>query len=208
MAGTARATPPFMLPRNTMSVGSAVEGKPIRVWLVDDSKNFRILLGTLLEEEGGFECSRQFACAEDLLDVLVHEAPDVILLDVRMPGMGGIAAVAPIKALAPATHVLMLTTFGDSQAKAQALEDGASNFLLKSFPLPEIAQHIRNAHAGPCILPKAEKFETLRAETMRRDLGGCASASMVRGVGVFRSLLGNLMGKSERARVAKQFIEW
>ena len=123
-----------MVPRNTISVavGNSAGGHErgatgghsdlLQVWLVDDSENFRMLLGSLLEEEGGLECARQFPTAEAVIAALEKETPpDVILLDIRMPGMGGVAAVRPIKSLAPATQVLMLTTFFDSQAKSMAL---------------------------------------------------------------------------------------
>src|SRR4051794_30859970 len=105
-----------MVPRTTITVAAensggvrengAAGGRSglLQVWLVDDSENFRSLLGALLEDEGGMQCARQFPTAEAVIAALEKEMPpDVILLDIRMPGMGGIAAVRPIKVLAPAT---------------------------------------------------------------------------------------------------------
>ncbi len=131
-------------------LGTHNRSETVSIWLVDDSENFRLLLAALLEDEGGLKCTRQFSCAEQVLAALAKESgPDIILLDNRMPGMGGLAAIAPIMSLAPDTRVLMLTTFGDMQVKAQAFRDGASDFLLKSFGVVEIAERIRQAHARP-----------------------------------------------------------
>ncbi|HLP76334.1 MAG TPA: response regulator transcription factor, partial [Candidatus Paceibacterota bacterium] len=122
----------------------------IDVWLVDDSANFRELLSSLLEEDGGIRCARQFSSAEAVLAALEQETPpDAILLDNRMPGMHGVDAVAPIVALAPTTHVLMLTTMSDSLIKARALKDGATDFLLKSLEVVNIADRIRQVSAMP-----------------------------------------------------------
>jgi CheY-like chemotaxis protein len=153
--------PRFTIPEAAANSGGMPEGAAracsIKVWLVDDSENFRTLLGALLEEEGGLQCPRQFSTAEDVIAALENEVPpDVILLDIRMPGMGGVAAVRPIKTLAPSTRVLMLTTFFDSQAKSEALRDGAADLLLKSLHLEEITQRIRDVHEHPEQFPKAD----------------------------------------------------
>jgi CheY-like chemotaxis protein len=117
----------------------------IQVWLVDDSANLRELMAELLGDEG-FACRHEFGSAEAVLKALEREpGPDVILLDVRMPGMGGLRAVRLIKSLAADTRVLMLTTFYDSCAKAQALQDGASALLLKSLSIAEISAAIRQS---------------------------------------------------------------
>lgn len=128
----------------------SADSKTLRVWLVDDSENFRVLLAALLEDEGGIRCERQCSTAEEALEALrMEEAPDAVLLDVRMPGMGGIAAVAPIRQLAVNSRILMLTTFGDMEARRKAMQDGASDFLLKSFQVQEIAQRVKVACAAP-----------------------------------------------------------
>jgi DNA-binding NarL/FixJ family response regulator len=123
---------------------------PIQIWLVDDSSNYRVLLADLLGSEHGLECTQQFPSAEAVLEALSRDqAPHVILLDIRMPGMTGLEAVRHIKRLARATHVLMLTTFFDSLAQTQALRDGASGLLLKTFPFEEIVRNIREVCARP-----------------------------------------------------------
>ena len=118
---------------------------PVRVWLVDDSRNFRSLVAELLDSEQGFECSRQFSSAEAVLDALMREKPpDVILLDIEMGRLSGLEAIRPIKSIANSTHVLMLTSYSDSFTKMQALRNGAADFLSKSRDVIDISQHIRN----------------------------------------------------------------
>lgn len=222
-----------MVPRNTNGVAAdgAVELRraatgcgAITVWLVDDSENFRSLLATLLEDEGGLTCARQFSTAEHLLAALATDsAPDIILLDIRMPGMGGLAAVRPIKELAASTQVLMLTTFGDSLAREQAMNDGATDFLLKSFHVDEIAERIRQAQAKPrpavlvsstTIRPAGRASETVRAKAEREqtrnpELGrrgiaqGVAGGCLMRGVNFFRAWLEN---KADRNKNVEPLI--
>jgi DNA-binding response OmpR family regulator len=147
--------------------------KAIRIWLVDDSENFRILLAALLEEEGsGLQCERQFNSAEAVLTALESQAPDVILLDNRMPGMGGVAAVRPIRERAPNTRVLMLTTFANQEARTRVLSDGASDFLLKSFHISEIAERVREAMLRPLpALTSVSAGDFVSDRPERRALG-------------------------------------
>jgi CheY-like chemotaxis protein len=127
------------------------------VWLVDDNRNLRELLAGLLAADGEFECARQFASAEALLDVLAGEAPpEVILLDNQMGGMTGLAALRPIKRLAPSTRVLMLTGCSDGETRARALRDGAADFLSKSWNILEIARRIQLAMARPLTAVPAD----------------------------------------------------
>jgi DNA-binding NarL/FixJ family response regulator len=117
---------------------------PIKIWHVDDDRQYRELLGTLLSEQEGIECQRDFPSADAALSALASKlGPDVLLLDICMGGQSGLDAIAPIKSLARATRVLMLTTFYDSDAHSRALEEGASGFLLKHDSLDQLLEQIR-----------------------------------------------------------------
>ena len=119
---------------------------PTRIWMVDDNSAFRNLLASILNEEDGFECARQFASPVGLYEALKRgEAPDIILLDVEMGDHNGLDAVGPIKMLAPQTHVLMLTTFAGPGGRERAFRDGASDFMLKTWPVEQILDHIKQA---------------------------------------------------------------
>ena len=117
-----------------------------RIWMVDDNAAFRALLAELLDDEGGFECERQFSSPPAVLEALSRgNAPDIILLDVEMGEHNGLDAIRSIKARAPDTHVLMLTTFAGRGGRERAFREGASDFMLKTWSIPEIAAHIRQA---------------------------------------------------------------
>jgi DNA-binding NarL/FixJ family response regulator len=117
-----------------------------RIWLVDDNASFRSLLANLLDAQVDFKCERQFPSPPSILEALSREtAPDIILLDIQMGEHNGLDAIRPIKALAPETHVLMLTTFAAPDARERAFREGASDFMLKSCSIPEVAAHVRQA---------------------------------------------------------------
>jgi DNA-binding NtrC family response regulator len=118
--------------------------RPIRVWLVDDDDCLRAGLADLLRREKDIECARDFRSADAALSTLASKpGPDVILLDIQMRGQNGLDAIRPIKTLARATRVLMLTTFYDSERHYRALHEGASGFLLKSSDIEDLVEHIR-----------------------------------------------------------------
>ncbi len=130
--------------------------RPIRVWLVDDSDDFRELVGDLLSKEDGIECTRQFSSATAALSTLASKnGPDVLLLDIHMGEQNGLDAIRPIKTLARSTQVLMLTTFFDSDSYTRAMDEGASGFLLKHRDWPKLVEQIR--HPQPARQPRAKK---------------------------------------------------
>jgi DNA-binding NarL/FixJ family response regulator len=153
-----------MIPRNEMTIqtgslahsdlktATADSVNPVRVWLVDDNNEFRSLFAELLAHETGFDCSRDFPSSEAVLDALAWETPpDVILLDVQMRGECGLDAIRPIKSLTASTRVLMLTTCFDSIYRQRALREGATDYLLKSYSVEEIAHRIRQALQEPVL---------------------------------------------------------
>ena len=142
------------LAENGASLGASITtsnpgvSAPVHIWLVDDNDQLRNLLAELLGQVGGIVCARQFASPDAMLSTLASRiGPDVILLDVNLGAQNGIEAIPAIKSLSRSTRVLMLTTFFDEAARRQALEFGASGFLLKSDSLAQIADRIRNRQA-------------------------------------------------------------
>ncbi|SRR6266566_4627414 len=118
----------------------------LSIWLVDDDLSCCEQVARLLNAEPRVDCSRSFSSASALLATLGQEPPpDAILLDVQMPVMNGIEAIRPIKNLAPATRVLMLTSFLDHRLKEQSLAAGAADFLLKRNSPAQIIAAIRAA---------------------------------------------------------------
>jgi DNA-binding NarL/FixJ family response regulator len=121
----------------------------VKVWLVDDNHNFRETLVNALGRIEGVICSQNFPNAEDALDAMMGGGkPDVVLLDVELPGQDGIQAVQKFKSISPSTHVIMLTAFDDHEKIFKALCAGASGYLLKTAPLGKIMESIHEVLVG------------------------------------------------------------
>ena len=118
----------------------------IRVLVVDDHDLFRTGLRALLEEEG-FEVADAVSGVAAVRRV-ASLAPDVVVMDMNMPGMDGVEATRHVTEAAPHTSVLMLTIATDDVRVIEALRAGASGYMLKDAPLEEIAAGIRAAAAG------------------------------------------------------------
>ena len=131
-------------------------GHAHQVWLVDDDEGVRPLLARLLSKVKGIECSREFSSPDALVAALEQEAgPDTILLDVHLGAQNGVDLIRPIKARAPATRVVMISTFYDTNDASRALRTGASGYLVKVDSLVEIVAHILPdpAHPQPRLAP-------------------------------------------------------
>lgn len=121
---------------------------PITIWLIEDNAAFRGIVARLLSDVPDFCCPHAFSSSESALKTLQHSTPDVILLDVELPGRNGISAIRDIKRIAPATNIVMLTVFDDQEKICQAVSAGASGYLLKTSTEEEIADAVRLAADG------------------------------------------------------------
>lgn len=119
------------------------------IWLVEDNEAYRRNISRVINRIGGLKCAQAFAWCEHALDALNHGGkPDVMLLDVGLPGMSGIEGTRAIKAVFPATHVIMLTVFDDQEKIFQAICAGASGYLLKTSSEERIAEAIHEVMNG------------------------------------------------------------
>jgi DNA-binding NarL/FixJ family response regulator len=118
----------------------------IRVLIVDDQRLMRDGIASLLSIQEGVEVVGTAADGQEALEQARSLRPDVILMDVRMPVMGGVAATAAVRREFPECQVLMLTTFDDEAYIVDALRAGAAGYLLKDLPAPALAQAIHAAH--------------------------------------------------------------
>lgn len=121
---------------------------PIRVMLVDDHPVLRAGLANLLSIERGLEVVAQAGSGEAALDLCRRHRPDVMLLDLSMPGMGGREALQRLRAAAPACKVVVLTSLESAAEADQVLAAGAHGYCTKTVPFPEIVATIRAVHQG------------------------------------------------------------
>jgi DNA-binding NarL/FixJ family response regulator len=124
----------------------------IRVLLVDDQSLLRMGFRLILEAEADIEVAGEAVDGATGVSMASALHPDVVLMDVRMPGMDGIAATAAITAADPASKVLILTTFDLDQYVFAGLKAGASGFLLKDAPPAELLSAVRTVAAGESVL--------------------------------------------------------
>ncbi len=120
----------------------------IRVLLVDDQHLIRAGLRMLCEAQPDLEVVGEAENGRDAITLAARLLPDVVVMDLRMPGVDGITATSRILSERPATRILVLTTFGDDEHLYPALNSGACGFLLKDAPPADLLDGIRRAAAG------------------------------------------------------------
>jgi DNA-binding NarL/FixJ family response regulator len=121
---------------------------PITVSMVEDDAGTRASLAALLGSAPALRCLGTYATGEKALAGIPGDKPDVALVDINLPGMNGIECVAKLKARLPGLHVLMLTTYEDSDLIFDSLRAGASGYLLKNMPPNELLAAVEEVQAG------------------------------------------------------------
>lgn len=120
----------------------------IKVAIVEDNAGVRERWADLLGGSAGCECVCVCGTAEQALEKIPPLKPDVVLMDIGLPGMSGIECTAQLKQLLPGTQVLIVTVYSDTQKIFQALQAGASGYLLKRTPPKELLKAIRDVIEG------------------------------------------------------------
>ena len=124
----------------------------IRILVADDHALFRQALRAVLGDEEGIELVGEAGDGEEVISMAEELAPDVILMDVRMPKVAGIDAARQIAATLPSAKIVMLTVSDDEEDLFEAIKAGASGYLLKEVDPAEIADAVRQIHAGHSLL--------------------------------------------------------
>jgi DNA-binding NarL/FixJ family response regulator len=120
----------------------------ITVAIVEDNEQLRATLARVLNRADGFKCISHYGSAEAALQALPKDRPQVILMDINLPGMNGVECVRQLKQLLPGTQVMMLTVYEDTENIFNALAAGAAGYLLKRTKSSELLEAIREVHRG------------------------------------------------------------
>jgi len=196
----------------------------IRVVIAEDQSMVRGALVALLSLERDIEVAGDVASGADVVETVLREQPDVVLMDIEMPGMDGIAAAGAIREHAPACKVLILTTFGRPGYLRGAMDAGAVGFLVKDAPASQLADAIRRAMRGERVIDPELAMAALSSgpnpltdrqrEVLRLSLGGASISEMSKAMflseGTIRNYLSEAISKLDArnrvdaARIAEE----
>src|SRR5215831_18426524 len=126
--------------------------EPIRVLIADDHERFRRGLKMVLAAEEGMEVVAEAANGAEAVAKVEEEAPDVVLMDVRMPTMNGIEAARTIREMFPSTRIIMLTVSDEEDDLFDAVKAGANGYLLKEVSIEEVADAVRAVVRGQSLI--------------------------------------------------------
>src|SRR6516225_7928111 len=131
---------------------SSEPGRPLPIFprmkksviIVEDDRGLRDQLVQILDTASDIRCLGAFPSAEDALPQILAKKPDVVLMDIKLPGMSGIQCVSEIKKVQPTMQVVMVTVYEDSERIFRALKAGANGYLVKSSPPQQLLAAIRD----------------------------------------------------------------
>jgi DNA-binding NarL/FixJ family response regulator len=153
----------------------------LRVLIVDDHDLFRSGLRNLLEEEAGVQIIGEAAAGQEALRIVRELAPDVVVMDLNMPGMGGVEATRHITAHSPLTRVVMLTISDQDNDVIDAILAGACGYLLKDSSIQDLMAGIRAAAMGESLISPtiaAKVLQRLRASSTRPEIESTIRAEL------------------------------
>ena len=139
------------------------EPGPIRVMIVDDHTMVRTGLATFMEVSDDLDLVGQAANGQEAVELCEQFQPDVILMDLVMPEMNGVAATRIIRGRWPQVQVIALTSFQEKELVQDALEAGAISYLLKNVSMDDLTEAVRAAHAGRSTLAQEAIQALIRA---------------------------------------------
>lgn len=126
--------------------------KPITIILIDDHQMVRLGLSAYFATQPDINVVAEAASGREAVDLVKDYAPDVVLMDLHMPGMDGIEATRQIRMVSPRTQVIVVTSYHDDEYIFPAIRAGALSYLLKDIDPDELAQAVRKAYQGEAVL--------------------------------------------------------
>jgi DNA-binding NarL/FixJ family response regulator len=158
-------------------VASIAQDMQIKVAIVDDDEGIRTSLAALIRRAPNFKLAGDSANAETALKEIPRHPPDVVLMDINLPGMKGVECVQQLKAALPGVQFLMLTVYEDSDSLFNSLKAGASGYLLKRTASARLLEAIRDVHSGgspmtPQLARRVVQFFSKPADGAPSSLSG------------------------------------
>jgi DNA-binding NarL/FixJ family response regulator len=152
------------------SMGDPKPGPIIRLLVVDDHPPMRIGLVALIKSQPGMDVIAEASDGEEAIEVYDDVLPDIVLMDLRMPGMGGVEAILAIRKKHPEARVIVLSTYDMDEDIHRAIQSGAKSYLLKDMPTEEIASTIRWVYSGGDTSLPRQVAERLTERSQRQQL--------------------------------------
>ena len=147
---------------------------PISISIVEDNDKLRGTLAKLIGRTEGFRFISDYASAEDALAALPKVKPEVVLMDINLPGINGVECVRKLKQLLPQTQVMMLTVYEDTENIFNALAAGANGYMLKRTPTKELIAAIREVHRGGS--PMTTHIARLVVQSFQKPVAAAAAS--------------------------------
>ena len=169
--------------------------EPISVLLVDDHAVVRQGLRAFLDVQDDIEVVGEAADGDEAVRAVEQLVPDVVLMDLVMPGRNGVAALRELRARSPSTRVLVLTSFADGDKIVAAVKAGAAGYLLKDVHPQELAEAIRRVHGGEVSLHPSVVARLMQEVASSDARAGAPDALTAREIEVLQQLA---RGRSNR----------
>ena len=135
--------------------------KEIEVSIIEDNDSYRQGLELILNSTSGYSSTKSFGECETAIEAISELSPDVLLMDIELPGMSGIEGVREIKKILPELDIVMLTDHGKENYIFEALKAGASGYMIKTIQPAQLMDNIRIVHEGGSVMsPKIAKMVT------------------------------------------------
>ena len=142
----------------------------ITLMIVDDQELMRDGLATILDLKTDLSVIGVASDGQEAYEMALEKKPDIVLMDIRMPGTNGVKGAKLITSSPLDTKVLMLTTFSDTELILEALTEGAHGYLLKDMPTDSIVQAVMTVHAGGIVLPQHLTAEIVNEMKRKQEL--------------------------------------